>query len=121
MSLLEKLDAIPPCIFRILAAEHGVALGPDEIAKRSGLSRSTVQRTSTLKTWAGVKIEVAEKFVRGCGYSISNFKEPLRRMRVLQEHGLAGLKHLNVRSTAPLWKRGANGNRIKFIKRIITQ
>lgn len=121
MTLLDKLDRIPPMLFRILAAKNGVALGPDEIAARSGLSRSTVQRTSTLKTWAGVRLEVAEKFVMGCGYSLNNYKEPLRRLRVVQTHGVSALKHLKVSPNAPLWKRGANGNRLKFIKRIVTQ
>lgn len=121
MRLLDRLDKIPPCVFRILAAENGVALGPDEIAKRSGLSRSTVQRISELKTWANVRIDVSERFVMGCGFDISNLKKPLRRLRILQERGLHGMKHLNIKPTAPLWKRGANANRIKFITRIITQ
>lgn len=117
----EKLNRIPPFAYRLIAARHSIAIGPDEIAERSGLSRSTVQRVSELKTWAGVKIEVAERFVRGCGFSIHRPKEAMRRMRVLQERGIKGLKHLNVSGSAPLWKRGANGNRIKFFKRIITQ
>lgn len=120
MTLLEKLDRIPPVAFRILAAKNGRALGPDEIAERSGLSRSTVQRTSSLKSWAGVRVEIAEAFVKGCGYRITHYKEPLRRLRVLRERGLSGMKHLNVGPHAPLWKRGANGNRMKFLIKIIT-
>lgn len=119
--LVKKLDRVPPWAFRLLAARHGKALGPDRIAATSGLSRSTVQRISSLKTWAGVKVEVIEMFVHGCGFSITKYREPLKRLRSVQAHGLRGLRHMNVKKTAPLWKRGANGNRLKFISRIITQ
>lgn len=121
MSFLSKADRVSPIAFRLIAAHHGVAIGPDEIAKRSGLSRSTVQRISARNTWAGVDIDTVDAFIMGCGYSSDNYKEPLRRLRIIQKRGLRGLKHFNIKNTAPLWRRGANGNRLKFIKRIITQ
>ncbi len=121
MSFLDKANRVPPIAFRLIAARHGVAIGPNEIARRSGLSRSTVHRISSHTTWAGVAIDTIDKFVAGCGYSTDNYKVPLRRLKLVQENGIRSLKHLNVEKTAPLWKRGANGNRLKFIQRIITQ
>lgn len=121
MTLLERLNILPPYLMRVLAARYGRALGPDEIARRSGLSRSTIQRTSTRKSWAGIRIDVAIKYAKGCGFELGQNKNALRKLRLVQKNGIASLKHLKVSPNAPLFKRGANGNRLKFITKIITQ
>lgn len=108
-------------MYRLCAAENGRALGPDELAKRSGLSRSSVQRISAKLKWDSITMAAAEKFVAACGFKFGSHKEINQRLRVLREHGVRGMKHLQVGSAAPLWQRGANANRIKFISKIITQ
>jgi hypothetical protein len=105
---------------RMLAAEYGKPLGPDEIARRSGLSRSTVQRISARKSWKGVSIDVAVKFASGCGFRFGDIKPLMRRLKYVERNGIAALKHLQVTKRAPLWKRGANANTKKFLIRIIT-
>lgn len=119
MSLLSRLDQTPPCVMRLLAARYSMAIGPDEISSRSGLSRSTVQRISAMKSWAGVRVEVVDRFSAGCGFGPGREKELQRRLRCLEKFGVASLKHLKTPKDAPLWRRGAAGNRKKFLVRII--
>ena len=121
MNWLEKQKQFPPILYRITASHRGVAIGPDQIASRSGLSRSTVQRISAKKSFESVSFGHMCRFISGCGYEVGSFKKIMQRLRVVQEHGLRGLKHLDVPSTAPLWKRGANGNRLKLIARVLSQ
>lgn len=120
MNFLDKINQAPPIALRMIAADYGKPLGPDEIAKRSGLSRSTVQRLSARKSWNGIDIDVCFKFAMGCGYELGNIKTIMRRLKQVQEHGLFSLKHLRVTKRAPLWRRGANANTKKFLIRIIT-
>jgi len=118
---LKEHNEIGPVFYRICAAERGRALGPDELAQRAGLSRSSIQRISAKLTWDGITMGVASRFVTACGFTFGSHKEINKRLKLLHEHGLRGLRHLNVKKTAPLWKLGANGNRLKFISRSITQ
>ena len=111
---------VPPCVMRLIAAERGRALGANEIASRSGLSKSTVLRTSSRKSWNGIKIEIAHKFASGCGYSLDNLSLAIKRLRYIEERGVSAMKHLNPPKSYPLWKKGAVGNTKKFLIRIIT-
>lgn len=120
VTLLEKLNQVPPVIMRALAARKGKALSPDEIASKSGLSRSTVQRISSRRTWDGVTIRAACQFSYGCGFDLQHMKVVLKRVRDIQEKGLSGLKHMQVSSRSPLYRRGAVANQIKFINKVIT-
>ena len=92
--------------------------GPDKIASKSGLSRSTVQRVSA-SHWDGIRIGVAQKFLTGMGYTWGSTKEIRRRIRALKGGGIGAVKHLNVSGKAPLWKRGSAGNTKKFLIKVI--
>jgi hypothetical protein len=41
-----------------------------EIAERSGLPPRTVQRIASAKSWDGIKLGTASKFLAGCGVDI---------------------------------------------------
>lgn len=110
----------PPIVYRMLASERGKPMGPETIAKRSGLSRSTVQRVSAA-SWDEVRIGTARKFIAGCGFKWGSTRNISRKARALEGVGIAGLKHLNPDSKKPLWRRGASGNTRKFVIRIISQ
>lgn len=116
---LDELNEIPPCVYRLFAAEYGKPLGPDEIAKRSGLSRSSVQRISTKRSWNGLTLEASSKFVSGCGFVFGTHKDIRRRLKYVQQYGVSSLKHLNVSKNAPLHRRGALGNTRKFLIKVI--
>lgn len=111
---MNYLDIAPPIIYRLISK-----LGPDAIAVRSGLSRSTVQRVSAGQ-WQNIRYGVCLKFVKGC-VGEASIKEVRRRVRCLQAKGIGGIKHLNPGRSSPLHKRGAAGNTKKFLIRVISE
>lgn len=111
--------SIPPIAFRILARDGSRPLSHDDIAKRSGLSRSTVQRTSELRDWSTVKAGVAKAFIVGCGFDPA--RAPHRQWERVVEQGLSSLKHLKPRANAKPWELGVFGNRVRFIHRVLLE
>lgn len=83
--------------------KHGwIGLSHSDIAKLTGIPRSTVADISVRDTWAGLAIDVIDKFSRACGVNL-----------------LAPAKRLDQ------WKRGklvylrrADKNQSKFYKRL---
>lgn len=72
----ETLAAFPPNLVRMLArtgrGRGARNLTHDEVAKRSGLNRSMVREISAMASWEKVAIGDADRFLRGCGVSLSN-------------------------------------------------
>ena len=120
MNSLDRWNEVPPCVMRLIAAKNGRALGANEIAKLSGLSKSTVQRVSIRRRWNGVRIDVAHRFASGCGYNLDSLAPAVKRLKYIEERGVSAMKHLNPPKSYPLWKKGAIGNTKKFLIRIIT-
>lgn len=120
MTTQDKIEAFGPVIYRMLASEGGHPLSPDEIAKRSGISRSTVQRISGQSKWTGVRIETAFSFCRACGVELGDTAEIQRRLKPVQAGGIKALSHFKTSSRAPLWRRGSNGNMLKRIANVLT-
>lgn len=112
-------QAYPPIVWRAIAKEGKRLLGPDEIARRSGLSRSTVQRVSA-QGWDNVRVGVMNRFVKGCIGEVSA-GEVRNRLKELERNGLSGVRWLSVRKNDPLWRRGATGNTLKFMMRVISE
>lgn len=106
---------------RLFATRRGRMFGPDEIARRSGLSRSTVQRVSAKRSWAKIDFETADKFAAGCGYNMRCLGPLIAKIRMAEKYGLSHFRHLTPSKHAPLWKRGAIGNSLKCFKRIMSQ
>ncbi len=71
MTLLEKLDRLPPFLCRLLArCQSGPVvrgMTTDEIARVSGLSKSYVSDLSYKTTWRGVPPETHDAFKLACG------------------------------------------------------
>lgn len=65
--LIQKLDRVPPWVCRVLARHRRRPLTSEEIARRSGLTPSWVNRLSRKTTWAGVSVASADAFLAGCG------------------------------------------------------
>lgn len=69
MTVLSKLDRLPPVAVRLLARKHRgrVGMSHDDIAKASGLPKTRVQELSFKTTWAGIPVDVIDKFATACG------------------------------------------------------
>lgn len=80
-SLLERLDRTPPVICRCLARRDGRALTSAELAKATGLTEHWINRLSRRKSWAGIKIVVADKLLAACGVDPFNLKRQLEYLR----------------------------------------
>jgi len=74
-TLLQFLDKRPPALIRVMAVNAGKGKKPvlkslKAIQADSGLSLRLIQRLVFLKSWQGVKVGVASKFISGCGVDI---------------------------------------------------
>lgn len=103
----------------MIASHNGLPIGLNEIVKRSGLSRSTIKRVSASQ-WDNVRVGVYRKFVKGCVGEASP-KDIRRKIRILEQRGVFGMRHLQIHKTAPLWRRGATGNTRKFLVKVISK
>lgn len=71
MTILERLDRVPPCLCRLVARKNRiVALNTREIAKRSGLNPRTVSEISRCVSWDGWSITTIDRFSRACGVDL---------------------------------------------------
>ncbi len=84
MTVLQKLEIIPPFICRLVArTDHGRrGLTHKEIATRAGLACSTVKRLSTATTWKGISVGTAEAFSAACGVNHLEAKRHKEWLRV---------------------------------------
>lgn len=89
MTMLEKFNAFPPCMCRLVARNGRRPMSHREIAKASGLSVDTVARLSLKMDWSGVKIDVAVKFSAGCNV---NHMALERTMDYVRRRSMAHLK-----------------------------
>tara|TARA_Y100001937_G_scaffold96987_2_gene131946 strand:+ start:1289 stop:1861 length:573 start_codon:yes stop_codon:yes gene_type:complete len=70
MSLLEKLDKMPPFLCRLLARRKGKSLSNRQLASDLGVSVRTIQRISEKKSWDDVPVGFAQKFSGACGVDL---------------------------------------------------
>lgn len=101
MTFLERINLVPPQRCRLCARkENGSKLMTnDDIAKASGLARSTVAKLSKLKSWNSVKAETIEAFTRGCGI------DPLAPSRRRDGRLIAAGRLTFIRNSAPSQRR----------------
>lgn len=76
-NLLRFMDECPPCIVRIMSVDCGKGRKPrlrtnEEIEAASGLGNRMIRRLAQMKTWKGVKIGVASKFIEACNVEVIN-------------------------------------------------
>lgn len=67
---IDYLDQLSPRVCRLIARETGKRrkeLNDAEIARRSGLPKTTVYSLSKLKSWENVKVGVMLRFRSACG------------------------------------------------------
>jgi len=59
------------------------------LAERAGLARSTVAKISKRRTWAGLTIEVIDRFAFACGVDVLHPREAARLIRSRKKPFLA--------------------------------
>lgn len=67
---VEQFDTIPPCICRICARRKTRAKTLKEISSESRLSYRKTNWIARQATWAGIRLEDAQKFALACGVDL---------------------------------------------------
>lgn len=100
MTLLDKLNALPPMFCRYVArtANGRRGLTTSELETKSGLSRTTIKELTYRVTWNNITNEVTHRFMQACGvnplvawrqrdfvkrrqlFHVQNAKGPAKRM-----------------------------------------
>ena len=95
MTLLEKLNRLPPCICRLLAQRSGVLATDAELQLMTGWSQSKFERIAFSGTWAGVSVSDVDAFLEACGVSWASQRRERWRLLRAMRGGLDGLKRLS--------------------------
>lgn len=94
MSLLAKLNRVPPCACRLLARKNSgwTGLSHSDLAKITGLSRTAVSDLSLKDSWHGIPVDVADDFSHGCGVDLLR---PSDAIKLLKRRKLVHIKNAN--------------------------
>lgn len=89
--ILAAANRLPPFVCRLIARDRSGlhALSHSDLAKLSGLPRSSVADISRLTSWEGVPMDVADRFASACGV---NLTRPARHLTWLRESGMIHIK-----------------------------
>lgn len=104
LTITERLERFPPLVCRLLARRHErgrgiMPLATGEIARRSGLSVTTVASLAQLLSWDTVPAPQALAFAKGCGIDLDD-RDSLRHHSAYMKR-LKGAPRYLVRS--PDW------------------
>lgn len=115
MTLLERLDQIPPFMAIAFAYSFRRPRTIREIAKLCGLRENTVKRYAGLTTWSGLTVKDASACIKACG--VSHPKRSLERIRrtLASKNGL-----LQLRENAPRWEKAAHAKKIKRLLKLLS-
>jgi len=72
MSLVTKLDKLPPNLVRVLARDGRRSLSNKSIAAKSGLTVKRIGQISRMRSWGGLQISEAAAFAEACGVDLVN-------------------------------------------------
>lgn len=95
MTLLEKLNRLPPCICRIFAKKNGRLMSDDELIQATGWNRKHLRKVYQSNTWAKVRVEDVDKFLTACGLRWSTQQRQHDALRYHQKH-LTNMRHLRM-------------------------
>lgn len=89
--LLDKINRLPPFVCRLMARKQDgwKPLTIDDIAKASGIPRSTVHELSSRNSWNGVAVDIADRFAAACGVDLLT---PGEYIFWLRTHGMVHIK-----------------------------
>lgn len=72
MTLVEKLDRLPPMFARLLAKNRGRLMTDTELAKRTGWGMRHLKRVYQAATWRDITAQEVDTFLSACGLSWSS-------------------------------------------------
>jgi len=104
MTLLQKLDRLPPYVVRILARKNGILISDADILKMTGWRRRQLRRVSWATSWKDVTVGEVDAFLKACGMSWSQQRRQRYRLRQLVSTNLYSMRHLRYRyGTKQAW------------------
>jgi len=95
MSLVLKLDRLPPNLVRVLARDGGRSLSNKDIAAMSGLSVKRIGQISKMKSWGRLQVSEVAAFAAACGVDLVN--QSKTRKYLMRGPAMAHLKKANNR------------------------
>lgn len=117
MTLIERLDQIPPFLAIAFAYSFRRPKTMREISKVSGLAEVTIKKYAKLTTWNGIAINDASDCLHACGVDVCHIKRSLERIRrtLASKNGL-----LQARKHAPPWVKAMQAKKIKRILKLLS-
>jgi len=95
MTLLEKLDRLPPCFCRLLAKRNGELMTDREMVKLVGWERHKLGRISLSKSWGRISVQDVDIFLKACGVPWPRQHHKIwMLMRLLRKAGVSGLHRM---------------------------
>lgn len=100
MTLLQKLDRLPPCIVRIMAkTSDGRLMSNNEIKKRTGWGKSKLRRVSSATSFKNVTVGEVDAFLEACGLQWSSQRRLIWLLqRAWRNGGIQTMRHLAFRT-----------------------
>lgn len=95
MTLLQRLDRLPPFLVLAMARRQRQALSRAEISKASGVSVRQLVRLGMRRTWAGVQVGVMVSVAEACGVNLHQQKRALAFLKETLRNPLRPLSHLS--------------------------
>lgn len=78
--LTEFANKFPPALCRLIASRGKKMISVREIARRSGIPKSTVQKIA-FGTWHGVPVDTIDAYMKACGINPFACKRTLENLR----------------------------------------
>lgn len=95
MTLLEKLNRLPPCLCRIFAKKNGRLMTDPELMEATGWTIKHLRKVYQASSWAQVRVEDVDIFLAACGLRWSSQRRQLNQLCYHQEH-FGNMRHLKV-------------------------
>ena len=111
MTLLEKLNRLPPCLCRIFAKKNGRLMTDPELMEATGWGKKRLRKVYQSPSWAGIRVEDVDRFLTACGLRWSSQRRQLFRLWYHQDH-FDNMQHLKADC-------GWRGSQLRHHKRII--
>lgn len=95
MTLLSKLDRLPPAVVRILAKHNGRLMTDAQLMAKTGWGLRRVRTVAGKGSWASVTVKDADTFLRACGLSWSAQRKQRWLLQLaINGTGLHSMRHI---------------------------
>jgi hypothetical protein len=95
MTLVEKLDRLPPCIVRVMAKHNNRMITDPELMRRTGWGRRKLMAVYKSASWDGIKVGDVDNFLKACGMSWSSQRRQRWLLQLaIKNGGIHKMQHL---------------------------